>query len=311
MPAAEAFDGEEMEGEMQGGNPADPPAPYDKPHFITIVPESPIRIDLLKLDNDRRFARFLNRFDSVPSGVYDKIRVHYRDVKVVLANGETLRFHPTAHSKFDILLRPQIFAVAGDGILYSVAGTAGNVNRIPALPVSGTFDVLFGAESGNPRTIPVVFDNNAAWAYSDDVLGHSHWIVDNVAKTTAVSAFDNDARVMAVGAFDASGTLHASDIVFSFPFVREGRADNVWIPPDNVAFVVRSGADNVMVFPRPDRYGAYYDNAATHDQMDQSAVDNGVHVKARGYFRTSTISGIDAFVDAFWISVGDPSTVGP
>ena len=59
---------------------------------------------------------------------------------------------------------------------------------------------------------------------------------------------------MAIGPFDTSSLpFQATDIVFTFPDVRQGTADNVWIPPDNVAFIVRSLSDNVTVFPQPDR----------------------------------------------------------
>ena len=38
---------------------------------------------------------------------------------------------------------------------------------------------------------------------------------------------------MAIGPFDPSLVLQATDVVFTFPDVREGKADNVWILPDN------------------------------------------------------------------------------
>lgn len=346
MPAEEAFESGDID---QDGSPSSPP---DKPHFITIVPESPIRIDLLKLDNDKRFARFLNKFDSVPTGRYDKIRVYYRNVKVLLANGEELRFHPTANSKFDIhfrqghelvipattdtaqpdgwvrffrveidfvglklnlvprgndrrgwdackvILRPQIFAEAGNEVLYSVAGTAENVDfTSPSLPVSGQFDVVFGT---GPRIVPVAFDNDTTWGYGDNVLGRRpwSWFVGDVANTTAVTAFRDGAKVMAIGAFDPSLTLHASDIVFSFPAVRDGVADNVWLAPDNVAFVLHSAGDNITVFPQPSRSGAYYDNLVSpHNRLDDTYLDNNLLVRARGYF-----SGPD--LHAYWISIG-------
>ena len=347
MPAEEAFGSEDID---QDGSPS---SPSDKPHFITIVPDSPICVDLLKLDNDRRFARFLNKFDSIPAGKYDKIRVYYRNVKVVLANGEEVPFHPTANSKFDIhfrqghelvipsatdttqgdgwvrlfrvridfvglklnvvprgngkkgwdackvILRPQIFAVAGNDVLYSVAGTAGNVSGSTSPVVDGTFDISFGTGPGYPRVIPTAFHDGTTWAYSDNVLGRSHWIVD-VSGTTGFGAFRNGAIVEAIGRFDASKVFQARDILFTFPDVRRGAADNVWLPPDNVAFVVHSNGDNVVVFPKPGRYTAYYDNlAAPHGPLTQAAVDNNVEVKARGYFDTATES-----IEAYWISIG-------
>jgi len=350
MPAAERFESEDMDGELQDANPPDPASFPEKPHFITVVPDPPVRIDLLNLENGKTLARILNRFESVPAGTYDKIRVYYRKVKVVLTDSTTVNFHPTANSKFDIhfrqghelvipstsdtiqqdgwvkffrvklevvglkirvvsqgkswkgckaILRPQIFAEAGNDILYSVAGTATIKTKTATAPVSGTFNISF--EPG-PRVIPVAFDNDTTWAYSDDVLGHSRWIVD-VLNTSAVPAFQDNATVMAVGPFN-SAELQASDIVFSFPDVRKGLADNVWIPPANETFIVHSGADNVVVFPVPSRDTAYYDDGTfPHQLLDQAAVDNGVQIKARGY---SVTGGIQAY----WITVGE-ITVGP
>ena len=54
MPAGETFDGGDMNGEMQNGNSPDPAAPPDKPHFITLVPDHPIPIDLLTLKNGKK-----------------------------------------------------------------------------------------------------------------------------------------------------------------------------------------------------------------------------------------------------------------
>ena len=86
MPAAEPFESEDMDGEFQDANSIDPASFPEKPHFITVVPDPPVRIDLLNLENGKPLARLLNRFDSVPTGTYDKIRVYYRNVKVVLAD---------------------------------------------------------------------------------------------------------------------------------------------------------------------------------------------------------------------------------
>lgn len=352
MPAEEGFGSEDID---QDGNSPDPSYPSGNSRFVTIVPDSPIRIDLLKLDNDKRFARFLNRFDSVPAGTYDKIRVYYQNVKVVLADGSTLPFHPTANSKFDIhfrqghelvipsttdttqddgwvrifrvkidfiglklnvvprgngkkgweackvILRPQIFAVAGNDVLYSVAGTADNVTGFTSPAVSGTFDVFFGTGPGYPRVIHAAFRDETTWAYSDNVLGGSHWIVD-VSNATGFGAFRDGATVEVIGRFDASMLFQGRDIVFTFPDLRRGVVDNGWMA-DNT-FVLRSPADNV-VFPKPDRFAAYYDNAvAPHDPLTEAAIDNNVRVKARGYTVRDT-SGNPVGIEAYWISVGD------
>ena len=104
IPAREAeFDGEDMEGEMtdNGGTDGSLRSP-EKPGFVTLVPDTPARIDLVKLENGKRLARILNHFDSVPAGTYNKIRVYYGRVRVVLADNSEVYFHPTAHSHFDI-----------------------------------------------------------------------------------------------------------------------------------------------------------------------------------------------------------------
>ena len=349
MPAEEVSEGEDMDGELgDEDNSPDSKCPV-KPHFVTIVPASPITIDLLKMENGKRLARFLNRFDQVPAGTYDKIRVYYENVKVVLSDGSKLRFHATAHSKFDIhfrnghelvipattdstqpdgwvkffrvkidvvglklqikpgwghwkhwkgckvILRPQIFAEFVSPTLYSVAGTADKVSSASTPPVSGTFDVSFGTGFGYPRVIHAAFDNDTAWAYGDNVLAGSSWIVGVDNNAVAVMAFKNRAVVDVVGQFDPFKVFQASDIVFTFPDVRTGVVDNGW-KSDNT-FVLRLPAGNV-VFPMPDRLAAYYDNAAApHDPLTDLAIDNNVAVKARGY---SVTDGIDAY----WITVG-------
>jgi hypothetical protein len=354
MPEADRFESEDMDGEFQDANSIDPASFPEKPHFITVVPDSPVRIDLLNLENGKPLARLLNRFDGVPTGAYDKIRVYYRKVKVVLTDNTTVNFHPTANSKFDIhfrqghelvipaatdtaqtdgwvkffrvkidvvglkirvvsqgkswkgckaILRPQIFAEAVPPVLYSVAGTATKVSAVSTLPVSGTFDVSFGTGPGY-RTIHAAFDNDTRWAYSDNVLQRFplSWIVRDISNTTAVTAFRDNAVVMAIGAFDPSLTLHASDIVFSFPFVKEGVVDNGW-RSDNT-FVLRPPTDNV-VYPKPSRGTAYYDNLANpSQQLDNTYVDNNVFVKARGYKVPANPGIVEGGIEAYWISIG-------
>ena len=365
MPADETFalDGGDMEGVIQSGNSPDPGAPPNNPHFITLVPDNPIPIDLLNLKDGEELGRFFNKFDQVPAGTYDKIRVYYQNVTVALVGGGTMRFHPTANSKFDIhfrqghelvipvatdttqpdgwvkffsvkldvvglklmivgggknwngskvILRPQIFAEFVPPILYSVAGTASRVSSVATSPVSGTFDVSFGSGPGYPRIIPVAFNNDTTWAYSDNVLGDSllvpSWTVNNVLNTTAVPAFQNRAKVMAIGPFDGSTTLQATAIVFTFPDVREGKADNVWIPPDNNSFIIRS-TDNVTVFPKPNRGSAYYDNLAfPHNTLDNTYLDNNLRVRARGYFED--LGALELKLQSYWISIDGPF-IGP
>ena len=279
----------------------------------------------------------------VPAGEYSKIRVYYDNVVgqkdgVV---PDTM-FHPTAHYHFDVhfvggnlvipvaapqdgirfysivikvvglkyhqagksgnvLLRPQVFAEFEPPIRYSVEGTAGNVEKtitiVPA-SVSGSFDVAFG--TGTP--VQVTFDNNTTWAYSDNVLYRSIWKILDVPNQEAADAFQDRAEVKVIGWFDDGGIFRGTDIMFTFPDVRQGTADNVWIL-DNTAFIVRSLADNVTVFPKPSRDTAYYDNLANpsswiaEDQVFQyTGLDNNFQVRARGYFVGEDL------LEAYWIS---------
>jgi len=355
MPSEEAFGNEDMEGDIQAGSSPGPASPPDKPNFLTVVADPPVRIDLLKLKNGKKLARLLNKFDQVPAGTYDKIRVYYDNVVVELYNPDStktpLSFHPTANSKFDIhfrqghelvipvasdttqkpdgwikffqvklnvvglklkivgqgkslkgskvILRPQIFAEFLPPIFYSVAGTATITSKIATPPVSGTFDVSFGTGAGY-RNIHVAFDNDTTWAYSDNVLGHSSWTVEDILNTTAVPAFRDRATVMAIGPFDTDPlqVLQATDIVFTFPDVKQAVVDNGW-KLDNT-FILRLATDNV-VYPKPDRYTAYYDNAVSRLSLAQDkAIDNNFIVLVRGYNVAGPVppSGIEAY----WIS---------
>jgi len=104
IPAEEVeFDGEDMEGEMRDNEgTVDSLWRPEKQGFVTLVPDSPVKIDLVKLEKGKQLARILNHFDSIPAGTYNKIRFYYRGVRVVLADDSKVYFHPTAHSHFDI-----------------------------------------------------------------------------------------------------------------------------------------------------------------------------------------------------------------
>ena len=356
MPSEEAFGSGDMDGDFQAGSSPGPASLPDKPNFLTVEPESPVWIDLVKLENGKKLTRLLRKFDQVPAGTYDKIRVYYRRVNVVLWDDTPVYFHPTANSKFDIhfrqghelvipvasdttqkpdgwvkffqvkvkvvglklkivgqgkslkgskvILRPQIFAEFDPPILYSVAGTA-DVTGVPpnsdlTLPVSGTFIVKFGT---GPTVIPVAYNGGTTWAYSDNVLGHSHWIVTNNETTidpTVMPVFRTGAKVMAIGPFDTSLVLQSTEIVFSFPYVKEGVVDNTW-RSDNT-FVLRYAAPDNVVYPKPDRWTAYYDNAVDtvtpYGPLSHLAIVDNVIVKARGY-------AVSDGIDAYWISIGD------
>lgn len=219
----------------------------------------------------------------------------------IVINVVGLKYHQ-AGSSGNVLLRPQVFAEFVPPVLYSVKGTARNVN-ITSLsdPVSGGFNV----EIGGMEPVPVTFDNNTGWAYSDNVLYGSIWKILEVPNQRAVDAFKDRAEVKVIGWFDG-GTFRGTDIMFTFPDVRQGAADNVWIPPDNTAFIIRS-TDNVTVFPKPDRSTAYYDNLANPGSWfpsDQAFFYTDIHntsqIRARGYFADVENKNLWAY----WISIG-------
>jgi hypothetical protein len=289
--------------------------------------------------------------DSVPAGEYSKIRMYYDNVvghNGPADSGDDTLFHPTAHYHFDVhfvggdlvipatapqgglrfysivikvvglkyhqagnsgnvLLRPQVFAQFVPPILYSVKGTADNVvNNLPSDAVSGSFDAVYGTAP----PVHVTFDNDTAWAYGDNVAAWSSWKILNVPNQRAVSAFKDRAEVKAIGSFDG-GVFRATDILFAFPDVANGAADNVWIPPDNTAFLVVA-ADNVVAFPVPDRVTAYYDNLtvpgpweASSPPLQYTDLDNNLQVRVRGYFDRPD----PAELSAYWISIG--GVVGP
>jgi hypothetical protein len=299
--------------------------------FVTVDLAPPKTIDLLDPPSG---AKILNRFPSVPAGEYGKIRVYYDSVVGEPKTGDNVLFHPTANYHFDVhfvggnlvvpvssdppggirffqvtigvvglkihqagnsgkvLLRPQVFATVEGSPEYIVTGYADNVMN------DGTFDIL----TLGGRTIPAAFSDTGTgttWAYSDNVLEDSRMVIPR-GKEIAVPAFKNGAIVSAIGVFDTKGLLQARVITFSFPDVRQGKADNVWIPPDNTAFIIRS-TDNVTVFPRPDRYGAYYDNLTSpHNTLDNTYIDNNLCIRARGYFDDPGKS----ILSSYWISIG-------
>jgi hypothetical protein len=274
----------------------------------------------------------------VPAGEYSKIRMYYDNVvghNGPADSGDDTLFHPTAHYHFDVhfvggnlvipatapqdglriysivieviglkyhqagnsgnvLLRPQVFALFEPPILYSMKGTADNVaNNLPSDDLAGEFDVAFG--TGTPAH--VTFDNDTVWAYSDNVFKWSTWKILDVPNQRAADAFRSGALVKVIGWFEGAD-FRGTDIVFTFPDVAEGAADNVWIRGDT-AFVVQSGADNVVAIPAPDRGSAYFDNAALpHSPLSYADLDNTIEVKARGYFNGA------GDLEAYWISIG-------
>jgi hypothetical protein len=277
----------------------------------------PIQIDLLNLPGDN-VATLLNQFSGVPAGEYSKIRVYYDDVVGRSGNDNTV-FHPTANSHFDVhfvggnlvipvttdpeggirffsvvinvvglkhheagqsgnvLLRPQVFAeVVGDP-KYIVTGVADQVSH-----ADGTFVIM--AINDN---ISAAYGSGTRWFYVDGRFVGPFGISGAV-------ALQNTALVDVIGTFQG-GVLVAEEVDITFPGEKSGAVDNGW-RADNT-FILRLAVDNV-VFPKPDRFLAYYDNAvAPHDPLTDAAIDNNVQVKARGY-------NVAGGIDAFWISIG-------
>jgi hypothetical protein len=290
--------------------------------FVTATLASPFVIDLKNLSGDNA-AMLLNKFSEVPAGEYSKIRVYYSSV---VGHNEgppptDTEFHPTAHFHFDVhfvggnLVIPvtsdpqggiRFFSVVIDvvGLKYHEAGTSGNVLLRPQVfaKVVGAPKYIVTGEAGEVNhengtfVVKAVNDNISAaygsetgWFYVDGRFVGPFGI-------SGANALQNTARVDVIGTFQG-GVLVAEEVDITFPGLRQGTADNVWIQ-DNTAFIVRSVADNVVVIPKPDRVSAYYDNATSFLPMSFTAIDNGTLVKARGYF------DLAGDLEAYWISIG-------
>ena len=281
---------------------------------------SPVTIDLLNLNSSTgdNVATLLNKFIGVPAGDYSKIRVYYDNVVGQTASDNTL-FHPTANSHFDVhfmggnlvipvtsdpvggirfysveinvvglkhveagnsgnfLLRPQVFAEVVGAPKYIVTGVADQVNH-----ADGTFVVK--ALNDN---VSAAYGSDTNWFYVD---GRS---VGPFGPSGA-DALRDTALVDVIGTFQGS-VLSAEEVDITFPDVKSGVVDNGW-RADNT-FILRLAVDNV-VFPMPDRFLAYYDNAvAPFDPLTDAAIDNNVQVKARGY-------NVAGGIEAYWISIG-------
>jgi len=280
----------------------------------------PVQIDLLNLNSSTgdNVATLLNKFTNVPAGEYSKIRVYYDNVVGQTASDNTL-FHPTANSHFDVhfmggnlvipvtsdpvggirfysveinvvglkhveagnsgnfLLRPQVFAEVVGAPKYIVTGVADQVNH-----TDGTFVVM-------------ALNDNVSAAYGPD----TNWFyVDGRSVgpfgPSGADALRDTALVDVIGTFQGS-VLSAEEVDITFPDVKSGAVDNGW-RADNT-FILRLAVDNV-VFPQPDRFLAYYDNAvAPFDPLTDAAIDNNVQVKARGY-------NVAGGIEAYWISIG-------
>ena len=216
-----------------------------------------------------------------------------------------LKVHETGSGK--IIVRPQVFAELARPVKYSITGRAENVDH-----ATRSFDIRsIDVETLTPLAtlFPTVYHPLTRWAFDDNVFDPTAWEVP-VDNTIGIAALRNWAYVEAIGVFKTTVTpltFRADKIFLTFPDVRQGKADNVWLPPDNTAFIVRSLTDNVTVFPTPGRSGAYYDNLASpHRPLAYTNLDNNLLVRARGYFDNSA----PLKLWSYWISIGGPYT-GP
>ncbi len=291
------------------------------PGFVTAVLPHPVVFDLLHPPTGGQVAKLLNRFPEIPAGEYSKIRVYYDNV-VGVKGDNTVTFHPTAHYHFDVhfvggnlivpvatnpdggirfyeiriqvvglkiheagnsgnvLLRPQVFAKVVGAPKYIVTGIADQVNHS---------DRTFVVKAVNDN-ISASYGSGTSWFYVDGRYVGPFGI-------SGADALQNTALVDVIGTFQG-GVLVAEEVDITFPSVRQGTADNVWIL-DNTAFIVRSVADNVVVIPKPDRASAYYDNSALpYLPLPYTAIANNIPVKTRGYF------DVAGDLEAYWITVG-------
>jgi hypothetical protein len=203
-----------------------------------------------------------------------------------------LKVHETGSGK--IILRPQVFAELARPVRYSITGTAENV-----VHATRSFDIR------TPTNLfPSVYHPLTRWAFDNDVFSTTGWEVP-VDNTIGIDALRAGAFVEAIGVFKTAVTpltFRADKIYITFPDVKEGVVDIGWRADDT--FVLRLATDNVVT-PMPGRGTAYYDNLANLAQkLDNTYIDNNVHVKARGYM----VPGVG--IEAFWISIGE-TIVGP
>jgi hypothetical protein len=181
----------------------------------------------------------------------------------------------------NVLLRPQVFATVVEAPKYIVRGVAEQVNHSV-----GTFNVI---TAGNDN-ISAEYGPDTSWFYVDGRFVGPFTSL----KISGDNALRDTALVDVIGTFQ-SGVLVAEEVDITFPGVKSGAVDNGW-KADNT-FVLRLASDNV-VFPMPDRFLAYYDNAiAPFAPLTDAAIDNNVQVKARGY-------NVEGGIEAYWISIG-------
>lgn len=316
IPSAGAPD---ANGQLEAVNSPEEDGPSGGSGFVTVTLPAPVVIDLLHPPTGAQAAKLLNRFTGVPAGSYGKIRVYYDNV-VGFAAGAPTVFHPTAHYHFDVhfvggklviptatdpssgirfysvaikvvglkyhatgngkyLLRPQIFAEV-EALQYMLSGVADRVDR-----AARTFDIV----TTDNQLFHASWDALTGWFFAD-----GRFIA--VSGAAGADALRDTAIVDVAGVFGANGALAAGSIDITFPAFAAGTVAGGWLA-DNT-FLLRGAADNLVVFPKPDRAGAFYDNAAfPNEALSDAAVVDNAAVTARGYFTPGGILG-------YWLSIG-------
>ncbi|MDH3237259.1 MAG: DUF4382 domain-containing protein [Deltaproteobacteria bacterium] len=307
-------------------------SPGDSNGFVTVTLLSPLVIDLQNAPDPLEAAQLLTMFENVPVGEYSKIRVYYDSV---IGDPGDVLFHPTAHYHFDVhfvggnlvipmetseqgmqfysifinvvglkihqagnsgkfLMRPQVFATVDSAMYhkYKVHGVANDVNHSTA-----AFNILTSGD----QTIPTVYFGSTKWLYLDYLdIDLSPTRESDLAGLGPVG-LDNTAIVDVIGTFSPEKVLQAEEVDIRFPDTLEGNVFLGWNPADNTFTLRLTPPPDNVVFPKPSKAEAYYDNAVSgnYEQLpnpDIAIIDN-VGVKARGYI---TAGGIEAY----WISVG-------
>ena len=295
----------------------------------------PKTIDLLHLPGND-IAMFLNAFDNVPAGTYGKIRLYYTDPKVhFIGDPDNTAVHPTANFHLDIhfvggdlvipvstnpdggvrifnvvirvvlgrdglkvtvnpnkiLIRPQVFADIDLPVSYEISGTAA------AVLGGNTFDIL----TADGRTFHVVaIDSGMGWLFQAGQSGNRV----GVTSAQGLAALDNGSSVIAIGTFSTSDTLSADNVVVVLPdeltgAVVSGTGSDGWLADNTFKVREASATDNVVVFPMPNRVGAFYVNLVA----GRAPADNvvfGDNVVIYGVFRNS----IHTEISGFWITIG-------
>jgi len=285
----------------------------------TVVP--PETIDLMNLPPEA-LANILNEIKNVPAGKYGKIRLFYSDPTVHFigepdntAVKQTANYHLDIHfvgggmvipvstnpsggvsvhkviisfvlgqnglkivvNNNKVIMRPQVFATVS-AVEMGISGTADNV-------AAGSFDIA----TADGRSFHAVYDSSASWFFETTGRGV------RVSNSLGVAALRDTAFVDVFGIFDAALVLHANEVMITFPDTESGTVSAGWT--DN-SFKLNIGTDNIVVFARPDRLNALFDNnAPPFNLLTDNAVVLGANVTARGY-------AVPGGIDAFWISVG-------